>query len=55
LIQIILAVCTNKGPGPLQRGDNCKNTKIGWGHLNIFSGTNDPEKLRFARKLPDIM
>ena len=27
--------CTNKGPGPLQRGDNYKNTKLGWGHLKI--------------------
>ena len=24
--------CSNKGPGPLQRGDNYKNTKMGWGH-----------------------
>ena len=27
--------CSNKGPGPLQRGDNYKNTKLGWGHLKI--------------------
>jgi hypothetical protein len=34
----IIQVCTNKGPGPLQMGDNCKNAKIGWGHLKkIFS------------------
>jgi hypothetical protein len=25
-----------KGPGPLQRGDNQKNAKEGWGHLKIF-------------------
>jgi hypothetical protein len=25
--------------GPLQRGDNHKNIKIGWGHLKIFSRT----------------
>jgi hypothetical protein len=25
--------CSNKGPGPLQRGDNYKHTKMGWGHL----------------------
>jgi hypothetical protein len=24
--------CTNKGLGPLQRGDNNKNAKMGWGH-----------------------
>jgi hypothetical protein len=28
--------CTNKGPGPLQRGNNHKNTNKGWGHLKIF-------------------
>jgi hypothetical protein len=28
--------CTNKGPGPLQRRDNRKNVKMGWGHLKIF-------------------
>jgi hypothetical protein len=26
-------VYSNKGTGPLQRGDNHKNVKIGWGHL----------------------
>jgi hypothetical protein len=25
--------CSNKGPGPLQRGDILKNTKMGLGHL----------------------
>jgi hypothetical protein len=34
---------TNKGPGPLQRGDNHKNVKMGWGHLKIFfSRTSGP-------------
>jgi hypothetical protein len=28
--------CSNKGPCPLQRGDNHKNAKMGWGHLKIF-------------------
>jgi hypothetical protein len=28
--------CSNKGPGPLQRGDNHKNEKMGWGHLKIL-------------------
>jgi hypothetical protein len=31
-----IQVCSNKGPGPLQRGDNHKNVKMGWGHLKIF-------------------
>jgi hypothetical protein len=31
-----IQVCSNKGPGPLLRGDNHKNVKIGWGHLKIF-------------------
>jgi hypothetical protein len=29
--------CSNKGPCPLQSGDNHKNAKMGWGHLKIFS------------------
>jgi hypothetical protein len=29
-------VCSNKGPGPLERGDNYKNVKMGWGHWKIF-------------------
>jgi hypothetical protein len=28
--------CSNKGPDPLQRGDNLKNAKMGWVHLKIF-------------------
>jgi hypothetical protein len=28
--------CSNKGPGPLQRGDNHKNVRKGWVHLKIF-------------------
>jgi hypothetical protein len=28
--------CSNKGPGPLQRGDNDKYAKMGWVHLKIF-------------------
>jgi hypothetical protein len=31
--------CSNKGPDPLQRGDNYKNVKMGWGHFKIFSRT----------------
>jgi hypothetical protein len=29
-------VCSNKGPGPFQRGDNHKNVKMGRGLLKIF-------------------
>jgi hypothetical protein len=29
--------CPNKGPGPLQRGDNHKITKMGWGLLKTLS------------------
>jgi hypothetical protein len=35
--------CSNKGPDPLQRGDNHKKAEIGWGHLKIFSRTTEPE------------
>jgi hypothetical protein len=31
-----IPVCSNKGSGPLQRGDNHKNVKMGWSHLKIF-------------------
>jgi hypothetical protein len=34
-----IQVCSNKGSGPLQRGDNDKNVKMGWSHLKIFSRT----------------
>jgi hypothetical protein len=37
-----IQVHTNKGPGPLQRGDNYKNVKLGLGHLKIFSRTTEP-------------
>jgi hypothetical protein len=33
---------SNQGRGPLQRGDNHKNAKMGWGHLKIFR-TTEPE------------
>jgi hypothetical protein len=36
--------CSNKGPGPLQRGDNDKYAKMGWDHLKLFfSTTTKPE------------
>jgi hypothetical protein len=37
------------GPGLLQRGDNLKNAKMGWGHLKIFfSRTSKPEYIIFT-------
>jgi hypothetical protein len=38
-----ILICSNKGPGPLQRGDNHKNAKMGWDHVNIFFRTTEPE------------
>jgi hypothetical protein len=41
--------CSNEGPGPLQRGGNYKNAKIGWAHLKIFfSRTAGPGKSKFT-------
>jgi hypothetical protein len=42
-------VCSNKGPGSLQSGNNHKNIKKkkGLGHLKIFR-TMKPEKLNFT-------
>jgi hypothetical protein len=31
-----IQVSSIKGPGPLERGDNHKNVKIGWGPLKIL-------------------
>jgi hypothetical protein len=43
-----IQVCSIKGPGSLQRGDNHKNVKMGWGPLKIlFLRTMKPEKLEF--------
>jgi hypothetical protein len=35
--------CSNKGPCPLQRGNNHKIAKMGWVHLKIFFRTTEPE------------
>jgi hypothetical protein len=35
-----MQVCSNKGPGPLERGDNHKNVKMGWGHLKNYHWAN---------------
>jgi hypothetical protein len=42
----------NKGPGPLQRGGNCKVVKMGWGHLKIFSRTTGPILNRLGTNHP---
>jgi hypothetical protein len=47
-----IQVCSNKGPGPLQRGDNHKNVKIGWSHLKIFSRTTGPNLTRLGTNHP---
>jgi hypothetical protein len=44
-----IQVCSNKGSGPLQTGDNYRNVRKGWGHLKIlFLRTIKPEKLNFT-------
>jgi hypothetical protein len=46
-------ICANKGPGPLQRGDNHKNVKTGWGHLKtFFSRTTVAILTRLGTNLP---
>jgi hypothetical protein len=39
---IFFKYCSNKGPGPLQRGDN-NNANMGWVHLKIFILNKSPE------------
>jgi hypothetical protein len=43
-----IQICSNKGPGPLERGDNHKNVKMGWGHLKFFSRTIGPILTRLS-------
>jgi hypothetical protein len=48
-----IQVCSNKGPGPCQRGDNHKNVKMGLGHLKIiFSRTSWPILTRLGTNHP---
>jgi hypothetical protein len=47
-----IQVSSNKGPVPLQTGDNHKNVKIGWGHLKIFSRTTGPILTRLGTNHP---
>jgi hypothetical protein len=39
-------------PGPLQRGDNHKNVKMGRGRLKIFSRTTGPVLTRLSKNHP---
>jgi hypothetical protein len=43
-----IQVCSNKGPGPFQRGDNHKNVNMGWGYLKIFSKTTGPNSIKLG-------
>jgi hypothetical protein len=48
-----IQVCSNKGPGRFQRGDNHKNVKIGWDLLSIFfSRTTWPILTRLGTNHP---
>jgi hypothetical protein len=47
-----IQVCSNKRPGPLQRGDNHKNAKMGWGHLRIFFRIIGPFLTRLGTDYP---
>jgi hypothetical protein len=48
-----IQVCSNQGPGPLQRGDNHKNVKWCGGHLKIiFSRTTRPILTRLGTNHP---
>jgi hypothetical protein len=46
-----IQVCSNNGPGTIQRGDNHKNVKMWWDHLKIlFLRNKKPEKAEFYTK-----
>jgi hypothetical protein len=46
-----IQVCSNKGPGPLQRGDNNKNKKNGVGSFqNLILKNYDARKVEFYMK-----
>ena len=49
-----IQVCSNKGTGPLQRGDNNKNFKMGWGNLNMISRTTGLILTRLGTNHPRI-
>jgi hypothetical protein len=43
-----ILICLNEGPGPLQRGHDHKNSKMGRRHLKVFSRTTELEELIFT-------
>jgi hypothetical protein len=46
-----IQVCSNKGPGPLQKGDNHKNVKMGWGSFkNHILKNYEARKAKFYMK-----
>jgi hypothetical protein len=47
-----LCLCSNKGTGPLQRGDDHKNLEMEWGHLKIFCRTTGPILTRLGTNHP---
>jgi hypothetical protein len=49
-----IQVSSNKGPSPLQRGDNYEIVKIVWGHLKIFSRTIWPISTRLGTNHPCV-
>jgi hypothetical protein len=50
-----IQIYSNKGPDPLQRGDNHKNVKMWWGHLKIFfSRTASPILTRLGTNHPYV-
>jgi hypothetical protein len=46
-----IQVCSNKGPGPLQTGDNHKNVKMRWPHLKTFFLRNEAIKANIYLKV----
>jgi hypothetical protein len=48
-----IQVCSNKEPGPLQRGDNHKNVKMWCSNLKIFfSRTTGPNLTKIGTNHP---
>jgi hypothetical protein len=46
-----IQVCSIKEPGPLQRGDNHKNVKLGWGSFkNLILKNYEARKVEFYMK-----
>jgi hypothetical protein len=46
-----IQVCSNEEPGSLQRGDNHKNVRKGWGHLKSLILKNyEARKAEFNMK-----